>query len=63
MITVNGIPVPYRAGMTVQDSIREAAADASLSVVLVEDKVVSDPRSYQLNDGDSVRILKIASGG
>jgi len=55
--------IPYSPGMTVQDSIREAAVDASLSVVLVNGKVVSDPRRFPLNDNDSVRILKVATGG
>ena len=63
MITINETKIPYSPGMTVQDSIREAAVDASLSVVLVNGKVVSDPRRFPLNDNDSVRILKVATGG
>lgn len=66
MVTVNDVPLPFRAGMTLRDALEEAAADLSGPVVVTSGGQFVAPEDYgghRLADGEEIRVLRVISGG
>ena len=66
MVTVNDVPLPFRAGMTLRDALEEAAADLSGPVLVTCAGRFVAPEDYgghQLADGEEIMVLRVISGG
>jgi sulfur carrier protein len=65
MITVNGIPHPWRVGMTVRDALREKKYGFPLVIVRIDGKLI--PRgTYDetgIPDGSVLEVIHLMSGG
>jgi len=64
-IRINGEPMEFREGMTVEDVLREKKFSFSLKTVFVNGQMVprSDYASAKLKDGDDVQAIHLMSGG
>ncbi len=64
-IRVNGETMEFRAGLTVEDVLREKKFSFSLKTVFINGKMVqrSDYAKTKLADGDDVQVIHLMSGG
>ena len=64
-LTVNGDPHPWRAGITIEDVLREKTFTFPMKVIHVNEKLVKkgDWASTVLHDGDVVQVVHLVSGG
>jgi sulfur carrier protein len=65
MITVNGIPMPHRPGMTIQDILDARNYIFRMLAVSVNGQVVArkDYRSTIVPDEADVQVIHMISGG
>ena len=64
-LLVNGEPHPCRAGLTVEDLLREKSYTFPLRVILVNKQVVKREQiaATVLHDGDVVEVIHLIGGG